>query len=122
MDGATALYPIYSSYVEALYPEDSVKFNGKDFESDSKIQKTGTTVAYQKVIDGDTDIVFCAKPSQKQLDYAKEKGVELELVPIGKESFVFIVNKNNKVDNLSIDQIKGIYTKEVVVKLQCFHL
>lgn len=110
MDGATALYPIYSSYVEALYPEDSVKFNGKDFESDSKIQKTGTTVAYQKVIDGDSDIVFCAKPSQKQLDYAKEKGVELELVPIGKESFVFIVNKNNKVDNLSIDQIKGIYT------------
>ena len=27
LDGATALYPIYASYVESLYPEESVKFN-----------------------------------------------------------------------------------------------
>ena len=93
MDGATALYPIYSAYVEALYPKESVKYDGKDFVIDSKIQKTGTTVAYQKVIDGETDIIFCAKPSKKQLEYAESKNVELELVPIGKEAFVFIVNK-----------------------------
>ena len=54
IDGATALYPIYSAYVEALYPKESVKYDGKDFLKDSKIQKTGTTVAYQKVIDGET--------------------------------------------------------------------
>ena len=84
IDGATALYPIFSSIVEALYPEESVKFNGNDFLSDSKIQKTGTTVAYQNVIDGKTDIIFCAKPSKKQLEYAESKNVELELVPIGK--------------------------------------
>lgn len=114
MDGATALYPIYSSYVEALYPKECVKFEGKDFTIDSKIQKTGTTVAFQKVIDGETDIVFCAQPSKKQLEYAKSKNVELELVPIGKEAFVFIVNKNNKVDNLSIEQIKDIYTGKIV--------
>ena len=59
MDGATALYPIYSAYVEALYPKESVKYDGKDFLKDSKIQKTGTTVAYQRVIDGETDIIFC---------------------------------------------------------------
>ena len=99
MDGATALYPIYSAYVEALYPKESVKYDGKDFLIDSKIQKTGTTIAYQKVIDGETDIIFCAKPSKKQLEYAKSKNVELELVPIGKEAFVFIVNKNNKINN-----------------------
>lgn len=113
MDGATALYPIYSAYVEALYPKESVKFDGKDFLQDSKVQKTGTTVAYQKVIDGETDIIFCGKPSQKQLEYAESKNVELELVPIGKEAFVFIVNKNNKVNNLSIEQIKDIYTGKI---------
>lgn len=114
MDGATALYPIYSAYVETLYPKESVKYDGKDFLKESKIQKTGTTVAYQKVIDGETDIIFCAKPSKKQLEYAESKNVELELVPIGKEAFVFIVNKNNKVNNLSIEQIKDIYTKKIV--------
>lgn len=114
MDGATALYPIYSAYVETLYPKESVKYDGKDFLKESKIQKTGTTVAYQKVIDGETDIIFCAKPSNKQLEYAESKNVELELVPIGKEAFVFIVNKNNKVNNLSIEQIKDIYTKKIV--------
>ena len=114
IDGATALYPIYSAFVEALYPEESVKYDGKDFLDDSKIQKTGTTVAYQKVVDGEADIIFCGQPSKKQLEYAKSKNVELELVPIGKEAFVFIVNKNNKVDDLSIEQIKDIYTGKIV--------
>ncbi|MBQ6313855.1 substrate-binding domain-containing protein [Candidatus Saccharibacteria bacterium] len=114
IDGATALYPIYSAFVEALYPEESVKYDGKDFLKDSKIQKTGTTVAYQKVVDGEADIIFCGQPSKKQLEYAKSKNVELELVPIGKEAFVFIVNKNNKVDDLSIEQIKDIYTGKIV--------
>lgn len=114
IDGATALYPIYASYVEALYPKESVKYDGKNFLADSKIQKTGTTVAYQKVIDGKTDIIFCAKPSKKQLEYAESKNVELELIPIGKEAFVFIVNKNNIVNNLSLEQIKNIYTGKIV--------
>ncbi|MDO5475125.1 MAG: substrate-binding domain-containing protein [Candidatus Saccharibacteria bacterium] len=113
IDGATALYPIYSAFVEALYPEESVKYDGKDFLEDSKIQKTGTTTAYQRVVDGEADIIFCGEPSKKQLEYAKSKNVELELVPIGKEAFVFIVNKNNKVDDLSIKQIKDIYTGEI---------
>lgn len=113
LDGATALYPIYASYVESLYPEESVKFNGKDFENASSIQKTGTTKAYKRVVDGDVDVIFCAGPSKKQEEYAKEKGVELELVPIGKESFVFIVNSNNKVDGLTIDEIKDIYQGKI---------
>ncbi len=114
IDGATALYPIYSAFAEALYPEESVKYDGKDFLEDSKIQKTGTTTAYQRVVDGEADIIFCGEPSKKQLEYAKSKNVELELVPIGKEAFVFIVNKNNKVDDLSIEQIKDIYTGKIV--------
>lgn len=113
IDGATALYPIYASYVEALYPKESVKFNGKDFEKDSKIKKTGTTTAYQNLIDGNVDIIFCGQPSDKQLEYAKSKNIELECIPIGKEAFVFIVNKNNKVDNLTIQQVKDIYTGKI---------
>lgn len=114
IDGATALYPIYSAYVETLYPKESLKYDGENFGGDSKIQKTGTTTAYKKLIDGENDIIFCAGPSKKQLEYAESKNVQLELVPIGKEAFVFIVNKNNKINNLSIEQIKDIYTGKIV--------
>lgn len=115
IDGATALYPIYSAFVNALYPKESLAY---DYESDnflenSKIDKTGTGVAFKKVIDGDVDIIFCAEPSKKQLEYAKSKNIELELVPIGKEAFVFIVNKNNIVDNLNINQVRDIYSGKI---------
>lgn len=113
IDGATALYPVYSAFVEVMYPKESVKYDNNEFLADSKIQKTGTTNAYQKVIDGDTDIIFCAEPSKKQLEYAKSKNVQLELIPIGKEAFIFIVNNNNLIDNLSVDQIKDIYTGKI---------
>ena len=110
IDSAAALYPVSSAFVNAVYPEDSVNFNGKDFTSDSKLQMRNTISAYKAVVDGDADIILCAKPSQEQLKYAEDKGVELELVPIGCEAFVFLVNGSNPVDNLSIDEIKGIYS------------
>ena len=34
-------------------------------------------------------------------------------MPIGREAFVFIVNKNNPVDNLTVEQVKGIYSGEI---------
>ena len=113
IDGATALYPVYSSFVNALYSKETVKFDGKDFDKTSSIQKTGTTNAFKRVINGEVDIIFCAEPSKKQLEYAASKNVELELIPIGKEAFVFIVNKNNPINDLTVDQIKQIYTGKI---------
>ena len=40
---------------------------------------------------------------------AKEKGVELQVVPVVKEAFVFLVNKQNPVDVLTVKQIRDIY-------------
>lgn len=110
VDGAAALFPMYSAFVNAIYPKDSVSFDGKDFSSDSAMQYTNTRGAYKAVVDGTADIIFCAKPSQEQFEYARQKGVELKMVPIGFEAFVFIVNKQNPVDDLTTDQIKGLYS------------
>ena len=115
VDGATALYPVYSAFVNALYPENSVLYdiNNNCFLDESKIDKTGTETAFKNVIDGTVDIIFCATPSKKQLQYAESKNVELELTPIGKEAFVFIVNKNNPVNNLTVNQIRDIYSRKI---------
>ena len=109
LDGATALLPIYSAVINAVYPEDCVIHDGVDFTADSAMQYKNTLRGYKAIVDGDTDILFCAGPSAAQAEYAKEKGVELEYVPIGKEAFVFLVNSKNPVEDLSQEEIRGIY-------------
>lgn len=110
LDGAEGLYPLFSAFANAVYPEESVQFDGEKFSPESKLQMNNTLRAYKGVVDGTVDIVFNAAPSAEQLAYAKEKGVELEFVPIGKEAFVFIVNGNNPVDGLTVEQIKGAFS------------
>lgn len=113
LDGAAALYPVFSAFVNAVYPENSVSFNGESFTPESALQFSNTRGAYKAVADGTADIIFCAKPSAEQLAYAEEKGAELELVPIGCEAFVFLVNKNNPVDGLTSEQVRKIYSGEI---------
>ena len=110
LDGATALLPVYSAFFNSLYPENTCSFDGKDFGAESLLQKRNTAGAFKALAENKADIIFCAKPSKKQLEYAKEKGLEFVMVPIGYEAFVFIVNKDNPVENLSIQQIKDIYS------------
>lgn len=110
LDGAAALYPVYSAFVNAVYPSSSVSFNGKDFDAGSKLHMNNTPGAYKEIVDGDIDIAFCARPSSEQLQYARDKGVKLELVPIGYEAFVFIVNSKNPLNGLTSEEIRGIYS------------
>ncbi len=119
LDGAAALVPVYASIIDCVYPKGSVtyeggsfsddNFYGENFASDSKMQYKNTVRGYKAIVDGETDILFCAAPSEEQRQYAKEKGVELIYIPVGLEGFVFFVNENNPVDNLTIQQIRDIY-------------
>ena len=113
IDGAAALVPVFNSFVYSLYPESSVKYENGDFTKDSALQYHNTRGAFKGIVDGDIDIAFCASPNKDQIQYGLDKGVELELTPIGRESFVFIVNTNNPVDNLSMQQLKDIFTGKI---------
>jgi phosphate transport system substrate-binding protein len=104
LDGATALYPLYSAFAQAVYPE-------KDYELyNSEVMCSNTREAYDSLINGYSDIIFTARPSQQQIDMAKDRGVELKLTPIGREAFVFFVNSKNKVTDLTKKQIQDIYS------------
>lgn len=119
LDGATALVPVYAAFIDAVYPEGSVTFEGgsfsddnyygENFAPDSKMQYKNSVRGFTALVDGETDIFFCAKPSAEQQQYADEKGVELVYIPIGLEAFVFFVNADNPVDGLTTEQIRGIY-------------
>ena len=107
LDGATALYPVYAAIGKAIY--EGLGVNSIEYF----VMCSKTIGAYEKLINGEVDIIFVAQPSKQQEEMAKEKGVELNFTPIAREAFVFIVNRLNPVENLTIKQIQDIYTKKI---------
>lgn len=123
LDGAAALVPVYAAIIHNVYPEGSVtyeggsfsddNFYGENFAADSKMQYKNTVRGYKAIVDGETDILFCAAPSEEQKQYAAEQGVELVYVPVGLEGFVFFVNAQNPVENLTVQQVRDIYAGNI---------
>ncbi len=107
MDGATALYPLYAAFAQAVYPQKEYSLDYGD------VIVSKTPEAYKNLIDGRVDIIFVAGPSEQQLAEAAEKGVELKLTPIGREAFVFFVNSANPVKGLTTAQIQAIYSGKI---------
>lgn len=128
LDGAAALVPVYAAVIHNVYPNGCVTFEGgvfsddnyygENFAKDSAMQYKNTVRGYKAIVDGETDILFCAAPSAEQKQYAEDNNVELVYVPIGLEAFVFFVNKNNPVDDLTDSEIRSIYSGEYTNWLQ----
>lgn len=117
LDGAEACYPVYSAIAKAIYKdigniEEGYVNKTKD-ENGRIVTFYNTAIGFERLVDGQVDMFFGAKPSASQLEYAKEKGVELVYTPIGKEAFVFFVNEKNPIDSLTSDQIKSIYHGDI---------
>lgn len=74
---------------------------------------SNTHPAYVKLINDEVDLIVVTEPSKEELQLAKEKGVELEVIPVVKEGFVFYVNSKNPVNTLTKEQIQGIYSGEI---------
>jgi phosphate transport system substrate-binding protein len=112
LDGATALYPVYSDFVRDVYPrEKNDEYN--PLRNESVIRCTTTPSAYERLLNGEADIIFCTKPSNEQLEMARQMDKTFKLTPIGKEAFVFFVNSDNPVANVTTRAIQNIYSGEV---------
>ena len=104
LDGATAAYPIYASafYALSVIPED---FHVWDYLDNSRTQE-----AYNKIVNGDADIIFVAQPSDGQKKRAEKSGVTLLYTPFAREALVFIVNADNPVNSLTEQQVRDIFS------------
>ncbi len=75
---------------------------------------TDTHSAYERLAHGhfiyygidylNLDTIVATLPSEYELYLAEINLVELEFTPFAKEGFVFIVNKDNPIDSLTIEQ------------------
>ena len=116
VDGAAAVFPVYSAFVNATYPTERNYYNfwyGSAKLSTEYFQYNNTVGGYLSLAEKNTDIFFGAFPSQDQIDYATELGTAFQYTQIGSEAFVFFVHKDNPVDNLTTQQIKDIYSGKI---------
>ena len=58
-------------------------------------------------------MIFAAAPSTSQEWQAEKEGLTFDMTPIGREAFVFFVHRKNKIDNLTLEQVKKIYAGEI---------
>lgn len=106
IDGAAAFFPVYSAFVNAVYPETTELYDGV-------FEYNNTPGGYQLLAEKGIDLFLGVYPSEEQKAYAEECDTTFVYTPVGTEAFVFFVHKDNPVDNLTTEQIKGIYSGEI---------
>lgn len=106
IDGATAAFPVYSAFVNAVYPQTTRLFDGV-------FEYNNTLGGYELLAEKKTDIFIGAAPSKEQREYAESCGTAFKYTQIGVEAFVFFVHKDNPIDSLTTEQIKGIYSGQI---------
>lgn len=118
MDGAEACYPLYAAVAKAVYRDiDTIESNAREtdaqYTNGKIVSFTNTVKGFSRLLDGEIDLLFGARPSKDQLASAESEGIALTVTPIGREGFVFFVEEDNPVDNLTSDQVRAIYHGEI---------
>lgn len=106
VDGSTATIPLSEQYAAdaAGIPVEEARLY---------ILHNKTDNAYVNLIEGKADIIFVTAPSEAELKTAATAGVELEITPVVREGFVFLVNEKNPVTSVTQQQIRDIYSGQI---------
>jgi phosphate transport system substrate-binding protein len=106
VDASLAIHPLVDAIAADFLaiPETDLTF---------EYTQTRSSEVYHNLIDGKDDVIFAAEISVEDKQYAKEKGVELNIIPATSSAFVFIVNSENPVNTLTFDEVQKIYTGEI---------
>ena len=106
VDGATAMYPMSVEIAMAV-------IGMSEEDAEDFITHNTTAKAYDNLINRKADLIFVSEPSDDILRQAEEAGVTFEMVGIGRDGFVFVVNRDNPVESLTVQQIRDIYTGKI---------
>ena len=105
IDASLAIQPLTEAIKE--------NFVGSGEAEKIETEYLNTHDGFVGVVDGTRDLCFMSYPSDEELAYAKEKGVELEILRATNSAFVFIVNVDNPVNSLTLQQVKDIYSGKI---------
>jgi phosphate transport system substrate-binding protein len=106
IDGSTSMIPLHESLLN-LFVEPECEEEGH------YVWHSRTVDAFERFVRGNADILLSVDFSQELLDSAKNRGVSLGSRAVTREAFVFLINRSNPVQSLTVEQIKGIYSGEI---------
>ena len=125
LDGAEACYPLYAAFAKAVY-KDIDKIEKKWLKEETNqycngkiVTFTNSVVAFNRLLRNENDpgdridMFFGARPSASQLEYAEKTGIELNITSVGREAFVFFMEADNPVNDITSEQIKAIYHGDI---------
>lgn len=105
LDASVVAQPLMTSIVK--------NFTCSDEISSGVLNYTDTNTAMQKLLNDEIDAVIAPYPSDEFLALADARQVELEIIPIAKEAFVFYTNSLNSIDSIKVSDIQKIYIGEI---------
>lgn len=105
VDASIATQPLATAFIKGFTKIDQI--------DESYFNYSNTHSAYSKLINNEVDLILVSEPSSEEIALARQKGIEFEIIPIVKDGFVFYVNTENKVENVSVEQIQKIYNGEI---------
>ena len=104
-DGSTSTAPLARALCSVLL--------GQTTESVSPLVNfSRTTQSYRNLMEGTADLVLAAEPAP-EVRQALEEGEQWLITPFATDALVFVVNKDNPVDSLTVEEIQKIYTGEI---------
>lgn len=101
IEAASAFYPFTANLVQTIYNKDSYK--------NDVVKMVSTSQTFQDLINGEADIIIVTNPSDEQKKLIEESKVNLMYITLFQEPLAIILNKENPIDNMTIEQIKSIY-------------
>jgi len=106
MAGSTTVLPIAQKTAEV--------FMNKNPDVNISVRGGGSSVGVAAIIDGTVDIGNSSRPIQtKELALGRSKGRILKEIPIARDGIAVIVHKDNPVENLSLEQLRDIFTGKI---------
>lgn len=106
IDGSTSLIPLEAGVRSDIF-DISVE------EATEQVVHSSTWNSFYNLLDGKCNVIFTCPLSEEQRKIAEERGIELECVPVAKEGFIFVVNGENPTEELTQDELKGIYSGDI---------
>lgn len=106
LDGSTAMVPLAQAVASVLL--------GQPREAVEELTRFNrTTQSFRNLLHGECDLLLVGEPNAAVFDEMAEAGFDYDLETIATDALIFVVNADNPVDNLTTEQIRGIYTGQI---------
>ena len=102
LDASGVTGPLMTALIRNFTQDDSID-----------IDYSSTEEGFDKLLNDEIDVLISTYPSEDVLTMASLKGIELDIIPIAKDGFVFFVNIDNPIDSLKVFDIQKIYNGQV---------